>query len=166
MLLPGRWERPLAWAPSVPTPLASALLRRLNTRTARADASREMDVCARCGGPLSAELEWCPRCLAPVERAPVSPLVSARLPKHEPAPEPVYSRWKAGPTSFGAAGRITLTLLVLLGSVVGYPMSRGGIFAAVGMDVPGTPFLIAYAVVAGLTAIYLIARIWKRSRIA
>jgi hypothetical protein len=78
----------------------------------------------------------------------------------------VYSRWKPGPTSFGAGGRITLTLLLLFGAVAGYPMTRGEIFAWVGLDVPGTPFLIGYAVVAGLGTIFLLARIWKRSRIA
>jgi hypothetical protein len=78
----------------------------------------------------------------------------------------VYSRWKAGPTSFGAAGRIGLTLLVLFGAVAGYPMSRGEMFAWIGIDVPGTAFLIGYAVVAGLATIYLLARIWKRSRVA
>ena len=126
-----------------------------------------MDACASCGGPLSADLQWCPRCLAPVERrdAVVSPL-GHRLPPSDPAPVPVYSRWKAGPTSFGAAGRIMLTVLVLLGVVVGYPMSRGEILAWIGFDVPGTAFLIAYGVVAGATALYLLTRIWKRARIA
>jgi hypothetical protein len=88
------------------------------------------------------------------------------MPARDPAPEPVYSRWKAGPTSFGGGGRILLTILVLLGTVVGYPMSRGELLAWIGFDVPGTPFLIGYAVVAGLVALWLLSRIWKRSRIA
>ncbi|MGZ4108968.1 MAG: hypothetical protein ACXVP7_04710 [Actinomycetota bacterium] len=126
-----------------------------------------MDGCRRCGGPLSADLDWCPRCFAPLERPnPASPILGPRLPPREPAPQPLYSRWKSGPTSFGAAGRIGLTLLVLFGAVAGYPMSRGEMFAWIGIDVPGTAFLIGYAVVAGLGTIYLLARIWKRSRVA
>jgi hypothetical protein len=78
----------------------------------------------------------------------------------------VYSRWKAGPTSFGAAGRIALTLLVLFGAVAGYPMSRGEMLAWIGIDVPGRAFLIGYVVLAGVGAVYLLARIWERSRIA
>jgi len=121
----------------------------------------------RCGGPLTADLQWCPRCLAPVERTP-EPFAASivyRLPPREPPPVPVYSRWKAGPTSFGAVGRIVMTVLVLLGAVAGYPMSRGGIFAAIGFDVPGTPFLIAYCVVAGCGVAYALSRVWKRARI-
>jgi hypothetical protein len=140
--------------------------RRLNARTVGADASREMDGCRRCGGPLSADLDWCPRCLAPVERtSPATPILGPRLPAREPPVQPVYSRWRAGPTSFGAAGRIGLTPLVLFGAVAGYPMSRGEMLAWIGIDVPGTPFLIGYAIVAALGTIYLLSRIWKRSRI-
>ncbi len=127
-----------------------------------------MDPCARCGGPLSADLEWCPRCYAPVAHSEPrsSGALAARMPVRPPAPEPVYSSWKAGPTSFGAAGRLGLTILVLFGTVAGYSMSRGEILAWIGFDVPGTPFLVAYAVVAGLVALYLLSRIWKPSRIA
>src|SRR5919201_2071187 len=123
--------RPLAWAASVPV----AIARTAGSTTAPDRpmlSETAMDACASCGGPLSADLQWCPRCLAPVERrdAVVSPL-GHRLPPSDPAPVPVYSRWKAGPTSFGAAGRITLTVLVLLGVVVGYPTEGAGPFLVV-----------------------------------
>jgi hypothetical protein len=125
-----------------------------------------MDACARCGGPLSADLDWCARCFAPVERTrPTGSPLAARLPDREPPPVPVYSRWKAGPTSFGGGGRIALTLLVLFGSVVGYPMSRGEMLTWIGLHVPGTAFLIAYAVVAAAVSLYLLSLIWKRSRV-
>jgi hypothetical protein len=45
-------------------------------------------------------------------------------------------------------------------------MSRGEVLAWIGFDVPGTAFLIGYAIVAGLLALYLLSRIWKRSGIA
>ncbi len=122
---------------------------------------RTMDACRACGWPLSADLEWCPRCYARVEREPVR-----RAPKAETPVVAVYSRWRSGPTSFGPAGRITLTALLLLGLVAGYPMSRGAMFGWIGVDIPGTPFLIAYGVVAGAAGIYALSRIWKRARIA
>jgi hypothetical protein len=126
-----------------------------------------MDTCASCGGPLSADLQWCPRCLTPIERRqPVATPPGHRMPPRNPPPVAVYSRWRAGPTSFGAAGRMTLSLLVLLGAVAGYPMSRGEMLVWIGFDVPGTAFLVAYGVVAGATVAYLLTRIWRRARIA
>jgi hypothetical protein len=88
------------------------------------------------------------------------------MPVREPMPAAVYSRWKAGPTSFGAGGRIALTALVLVCAVVGYPMSRGEMLAWIGIDVPGRAFLIGYAGVAVAVTLYLLSRIWKRSRVA
>jgi hypothetical protein len=81
-------------------------------------------------------------------------------------PTPTYSRFRAGPTSFGALGRSLLTVALLVGLVVGYPMARGGMLAAVGFDIPGRPFLIGYAAVAGLGGLFLLTRIWKRARVA
>jgi uncharacterized membrane protein len=78
----------------------------------------------------------------------------------------VRSRWKAGPTTFGVFGRALLSICVLVGAVIGYPLARGGILAVIGFDVPGTPFMILYGVLAGALAIYLLARIWRRARIA
>ncbi len=77
-----------------------------------------------------------------------------------------FSRVKAGPTSFGMAGRSVLTFLVLDGMVIGYPMARGGLLAEVGFDVPGTPFLIGYTAVAVAFTVFLLIRIWRRGRIA
>lgn len=57
---------------------------------------------------------WCLRCYAPVRhltpRPPQLPTVHFVQPKDERA----MSRWKAGATTFGPVGRITITLLVLL----------------------------------------------------
>jgi hypothetical protein len=128
-----------------------------------------METCRRCGAQLSPELAWCGRCFAPIhvrEEASEIPMwVRSQMRDREPQAAPVYSRWKAGPTSFGAGGRILETVGVILGVIVGYPMTRGGMVVAIGMDVPGTPFLIGYCVVAAAGAVYLLARIWKRGRI-
>jgi hypothetical protein len=128
-----------------------------------------MDTCRRCGAQLSPELAWCGRCYAPVptrEEVSEIPLrIRTQMRERASRVAPVYSRWKAGPTSFGAAGRIVLTFGVIIGVIVGYPMTRGGILAAIGMDIPGTPFMIGYGVVATIGAIYLFTRIWRRGRV-
>jgi hypothetical protein len=84
----------------------------------------------------------------------------------EPAHVPTYSRWRAGPTSFGPVGRIVLSVLAALLGVIGYPMSRGFILASVGFDVPGHGFLLLYAAIAAAAEVYLFTRIWRRARIA
>jgi ribosomal protein L40E len=131
-----------------------------------------MELCASCGARLAPDASWCGQCLAQVVRpaadeAAETPLwrragSAARPPK----PTPTYSRFRAGPTSFGAFGRILMTLALLGALVVGYPMSRGGMLVAVGFDVPGRPFLIGYSVVAGIAGLLLLGRIWKRARVA
>jgi hypothetical protein len=59
-----------------------------------------------------------------------------------------------------------LSILVLVGLVVGYPIVRGLIFTIVGLDVPGTGFLVLYAAFAIPAAAFLFARIWRRVRVA
>lgn len=78
-----------------------------------------------------------------------------------------FSRWRASPTSFGPAGRTLLSLGLLVGLVIGEPITRGFIFASVGLDVPGTGFVLLYAALAlPLGAYLLVGRIWKRVRVA
>ena len=70
--------------------------------------------CRSCGAPLPPDLGWCARCLAPVTPHAVRP------PIHDPgtyvgapAATPRMSRCRAGPTTFGPAGRIVCTLTVV-----------------------------------------------------
>jgi hypothetical protein len=131
-----------------------------------------VDTCKSCGAALTPDLEWCGRCFAPVardqpaggEEAPM--WIRTQRRERVTFEEAAYSRWKAGPTSFGGFGRILLTLLLLAGAVVGYPMARGGMFALIGFDIPGRPFMIGYAVVAAIVVLFLLTRIWKRARVA
>lgn len=98
---------------------------------------------------------------------PVGSPLAARLPApQEPGHVPTYSRWRGGPTSFGPAGRVVLSVLALVLGVVGYPMTRGFILASVGFDVPGRGFVVMYIVIAVVAELYLFSRIWKRERIA
>ena len=80
---------------------------------------RNVETCAACGGRLTADLDWCPRCYVPGESArapqthasgrPGFPLPFIWRPE-DPGPPPVYSRWRGGTTTFGPIGRIVLTL--------------------------------------------------------
>jgi hypothetical protein len=132
--------------------------------------------CQSCGAKLYAGQSWCGQCFAAVGEPPgssaaddpaaVPPPLSARMPApREPAHVATYSRWRGGPTSFGPAGRIVLSVLAVLLGIVGYPMSRGLMVASVGFDVPGTGYVLMYAVVAVVAEVYLFSRIWKRERI-
>ena len=135
-----------------------------------------METCSACGAVRSPDLQWCGRCYAPFDRAapaaapqpaaprrmPRTPGATAAAPPHEAE----FSRWRASSTSFGPVGRALLSLLVLAGVVIGYPLVRGLIFSLVGLDVPGTGFLALYAVVAIPAAAYLLSRIWRRVRVA
>ena len=87
-------------------------------------------------------------------------------PVGEPVPAPIYSRWRASDTSFGALGRGLLTMALAIGLLVGEPLARGLVLATVGFDVPGRGFVLLYATFAVPTGVYLIARIWTRARIA
>jgi hypothetical protein len=78
----------------------------------------------------------------------------------------VYSRWRPGPTSFGAAGRVAMTVLVLIVGIAGYPLIRGWLVVFAGVDAPGRSFLIGYVVVATMLISYLLVQIWKRARVA
>jgi hypothetical protein len=130
------------------------------------------ETCSNCGAPLSPDLSWCGRCFAPVVREDPAPPSDTSMWIRTQRRERVtfegatFSRWKAGPTSLGGFGRIVLTVLVLVGVVIGYPLARGGMVASVGFDVPGKAFMVSYAVVAGAGALYLIVRIWRRARVA
>ena len=58
-----------------------------------------------------------------------------------------------------------MTVGVLVGLVIGYPITRGLIFATVGMDVPGTGFILMYAGIAAVAGVWPLGRIWRRTRV-
>lgn len=131
-----------------------------------------MDVCPTCGARLRPDLAWCGRCLTPVP-TPENPepdqrplWARAQLSETGPDHVPAYSRIRAGPTSFGVVGRSLLTVLLLVAAVIGEPLARGLVLAAVGFDVPGTGFVVLYGVFALVAVIYALTRIWRRSRVA
>jgi hypothetical protein len=84
--------------------------------------------CRSCGAPLPRDVRWCLRCytpvaeltprerqLPPVEHAEDPPPWANRSPlRDNRGTPPTYSRWRAGPTTFGPVGRIAITVVVLL----------------------------------------------------
>jgi len=82
-----------------------------------------------------------------------------------PDTTPEYSRWKAGPTSMGAVGRSFVSVLIVLGLLIGYPMLRGMMVAFLGFDVPGVGFMAMYAALAIPAGAILLLRVWKAQRI-
>ena len=132
-----------------------------------------MDTCPRCGAHVSAEAAWCGQCFtsrAPTEEhAPegvTGALAARRPPPREEAHIPTYSRFRGSPTSFGPVGRAILSLLAVMGLVIGYPMMRGLMVATVGFDVPGRGFVAMYATIAITAGLYLLSRIWKPTRVS
>ena len=132
-----------------------------------------METCPSCGTHVSADAAWCGQCftsLAPTAEH-ASEGVAGALAARRPAPReeahtPTYSRFRGSPTSFGPVGRAILSLLTVMGLVVGYPMMRGLIVATVGVDVPGRGFVAMYATIAITAGLYLLSRIWKPTRVS
>jgi len=84
----------------------------------------------------------------------------------KPDTAPVYSRWKGGPTSMGAFGRSLLSIAILVGLVIGYPLLRGIMLAFMGFDIPGNGFLAMYGALAIPAAAFGLVKVWKEQRIS
>jgi hypothetical protein len=120
------------------------------------------------------ELEWCNQCYAalPVNRAVPSPAaepslrVRASIGRPDVKIAPEFSRWRGGATSFGPVGRVFLTLGAIALLIAGYPILRGLVFTVVGIDVPGSGFIVMYVCIAVPAGAYLFSRVWKRERVS
>lgn len=113
-------------------------------------------LCRSCGAPLPADIRWCTTCYTPVT------LYSRREPLHEvggyvsaPTPTPRTSRWRAGATTFGPAGRIAITVVLL----ALFPWGGvGGLSAASALQLY---FLLGWAFLATL----VLRHVWRRERV-
>lgn len=125
--------------------------------------SAEMARCAGCGEPGPAGAGWCSRCLQSYShRAPVHDKRPGPVPR-EATIIPVYSRWRAGPVTFGLFGRLAWSAPAL---VMGALVARA-MFNVVMQDqqekavalviVFGVPILI-------FSALFLV-RVWQRDRV-
>lgn len=120
-----------------------------------------MDTCAGCGGRLSPDLEWCPRCYARIDphaRAPVPLHIRMVLPEDR-GPDPVYSRWRGGTTTFGPVGRLAITATVA-GATAGCWVVCG----------PPPPFGLGLGSSAWLAVIIIVPPVlraaWRKDRVA
>ena len=117
------------------------------------------ETCDACGARTAPDLDWCPRCYAPTvpPRQETLPPIRMWYPE-EPVPDPVYSRWRGGTTTFGPIGRIGWTLGV---------SSVGAIFwMAFGPRPPfgfgiGSSAWAAYVFMGG----WILRNIWRRDRV-
>ena len=83
--------------------------------------------CSSCGALARPDASWCGQCHTPFAAVPAPAVAGRFVPAAAgPAVEPVYSRWKAGPTSMGPVGRISWTVGVLL--VAAFAVFSGDIF--------------------------------------
>lgn len=95
-----------------------------------------MEQCASCGAAIAAEAAWCGQCFMPRGTAAVAPAPGGRdlsimsgtrrEASGRPALPMVKTRWRKTPTTFGPAGRLICTFLLLIplppmiiGTVVG-----------------------------------------------
>ena len=116
-------------------------------------------VCPECGAHNASRAEWCTQCYARLDTLPAD----IEDPRAEAAGEeerefahpdstviyqgrPIYSRWHGGATSFGGAGRIVLTLLVI------------GLGVAFAFNYSPVPFIV-WVFIAGPA---LLREIWKK----
>jgi len=107
--------------------------------------------CRQCGTPLPPSVRWCSLCLEPVRE--LSPRPSDVGNYVEPMrPQVRYSRWIAGPLTFGPLGRVIITVVVVL---VGSGFVMGGFNPAMLWMLSG------YVVAATL----ILKQTWTRVRI-
>jgi hypothetical protein len=122
--------------------------------------------CRTCGAPLPPDVRWCLRCFAPVlqltpRERPLPPLdrveepppwVNASPLRDPDARPPTYSRWRAGPTTFGPVGRLTITAVVL----AFFPWD-----AVVSLNPFRLWFMLGYTIF----ATYVLRQTWKKERV-
>jgi len=105
--------------------------------------------CRACGENLKGDVMWCLRCYAPVRHLTPRPPQPPAVHLVQPRDERPMSRWKAGATTFGPVGRLTITVLVLLFA----PWSMNG----VAIFVLWPPYLVLAGLVLNGT--------WKRDHV-
>lgn len=114
--------------------------------------------CRACGAPIGGDVRWCLRCYEPVrELTPREPQLPPLPTVRQPTPEPVTSRWRRGPTTFGPVGRILLTAILALFApwhgLVGFGSALG-------------PLTLWYLLGYTLVAVLLLRHIWRREPVA
>ncbi len=126
-------------------------------------------LCRRCGAVLSPDLMWCTQCyepvrhltprerqLPPLREVEEPPPWVRRSPLRGPKETAVFSRWRAGPTTFGPVGRILVTLFVLAffpwGGFVRFGSALG-------------PLLLWYLLGYTFLATFVLRHVWRKERV-
>ena len=126
-------------------------------------------LCRRCGARLWPDVMWCTQCYEPVRQLtprdrqlpPIRDIEEPppwvrRSPLRGPKETPVYSRWRAGPTTFGPVGRILITIVVLVffpsGGYAGFGSAMG-------------PLLLWYLLGYTLVATVVLRSVWRKERV-
>src|SRR5689334_8470388 len=114
-----------------------------------------MGTCSACGAQLRPGMTWCWLCLAPIGSS-TSQVAPPPIPADDLEPIPEYSRWRAGPTTFGPVGRISITVVV---AAIGFLVFW--VFRLV-----DGPLVIADVGIYGVGAYFLLRNVWRRERVA
>jgi len=116
-----------------------------------------LGACERCGATLSPGLVLCGACATPRDTVPMwaGPLMMGR-PQVDPnpVPPPVYSRWEAGPTTFGPRTKFAITVVVVF-----LVLSIGGIFLL------GGPMVFVWPPVMIVGAWRFLRDVWRSDRV-
>jgi len=129
-----------------------------------------VDTCWSCGAQLSPDADWCGLCYAPVRKAADKPGApedeeragSGREPLPEATPVPQVSIWRSGPTSFGIAGRVLVTALIVLAGYALYLVAgKMGEF----YGTPGLALVMVMLGVYSIGAILILWGIWRPQRV-
>ena len=110
--------------------------------------------CRACGAQLPPDVRRCPRCASPVVE--FAPRRFRSAPATVPGPPP-QSRWRAGPTSFGPAGRLVITALVAVVIPIGVGVA---LFEA------AWPFALWFLAGWGVFAGTVLRQTWQPTEIA
>lgn len=126
-------------------------------------------LCRNCGARLWPDVMWCTQCYEPVRQLTprdrqLPPLREVeepppwvrRSPLRGPKETPVYSPWRAGPTTFGPVGRILITIVVVL------VFPSGGY---VGFGSPIGPLLLWYLLGYTVFATLVLRGVWRKERV-
>ena len=118
--------------------------------------------CRSCGAARR-HGEWCPRCLEryeqPAQPEPATDVATGFPPKRVPAPRE-YSRVKAGPSSFGPFGRLTLSAIP---AIVAFVAVRNVMRSRHDATVA---YYLVIAVPALVLVVGFLAFVWRRERVS
>lgn len=121
-----------------------------------------MGTCTECGATLTPDLEWCGQCYAPIRKEAEQQPAESDEPEPWVVEPPQYSAWKAGPYSFGPAGRLVITgITILLGVVVFFAAKAVGKY----FGIPGLSLVLVFLGIYTVIAIIVLWGVWRPTRI-